>query len=85
MESFLFKKGRGESNSIFSKRNWKKRWFVLDGGYLTYYETFDTNTNVPVNKKGVAPVIGCEAIKKFRIYLIVISIYKKNKNCVYYF
>ena len=64
MESFLYKKGRGESNSIFSKRNWKKRWFVLDGGYLTYYETFDTNANVPVNKKGVAPVIGCEAIKK---------------------
>lgn len=50
MEGFLYKKGRGDS--AFGRRNWKQRWFVLDGQYLTYFEGFDTKTNKPVNKKG---------------------------------
>jgi hypothetical protein len=59
MEGFLYKKGRGESNSLFSKRNWKQRWFILEGGFATYYETFDKKTNIPANEKGVVPVVGC--------------------------
>lgn len=42
MEGFLFKKGSGEE--IFGRRNWKKRWFILEGNYLTYYEDFDNVT-----------------------------------------
>ncbi len=36
---FLAKKGKGES--IFGRRNWKKRWFLLDvdAGYLQYFST----------------------------------------------
>jgi hypothetical protein len=49
MEGFLNKKGRGEST--FGRRNWKKRWFVLDGQYLTYYDSFDTKTGKPTAKK----------------------------------
>lgn len=63
MEGFLFKKGRGESNSMFSKKNWKQRWFVLDGGFATYYETFDQPGNIPKNKKGVVAIVGCTVEK----------------------
>ena len=63
MEGYLSKKGRGESNSIFSRSNWKKRWFILDGGYLTYYENFDKTKNEAVNKKGTVPVIGCQLVR----------------------
>jgi hypothetical protein len=50
MEGFLMKKGRGESK-MFGRRNWKQRWCVLDGQYFSYYEDFDREKNVPVNKK----------------------------------
>ncbi len=50
MEGYLLKKGRGESK-MFGRRNWKKRWCVLDGQYFTYYEDFDREKNTPVNKK----------------------------------
>jgi hypothetical protein len=30
MEGFLWKKARGEGG-VLSRRNWKKRWFVLEG------------------------------------------------------
>jgi hypothetical protein len=50
MEGFLLKKGRGESK-YFGRRNWKKRWFILDGQYLTYYEDFDRVKNTPLKKK----------------------------------
>ena len=50
MEGFLLKKGRGESK-MFKRRNWKKRWMVLDGQYLTYYDDFDKTKNEPVVKK----------------------------------
>ena len=63
MEGFLWKKGRGESRSLFSKRNWKKRWFVLDGGYLTYYESFDVSKNVPVKQKGITPIYGSRVLQ----------------------
>jgi hypothetical protein len=74
MEGFLFKKGRGESK-IFGRRNWKRRWFILEGQYLTYYEDFDRENNRPTKQKvsdssrlshhlqGVAIIRGCE-IKK---------------------
>jgi hypothetical protein len=50
MEGFLLKKGRGESG-LFGRRNWKRRWFVLDGSYLTYYEDFNPKTNILGEKK----------------------------------
>lgn len=62
MEGYLSKKALNQSNSLFSARNWKKRWFILDGGYLTYYESFDKTKNEPINKKGVVPVIGCQVV-----------------------
>lgn len=49
MEGFLLKKGRGESS--FGRRTWKKRWVVLDGQYLTYYEDFNLQAGKAVNKK----------------------------------
>jgi hypothetical protein len=60
MEGFLFKKGRGES-AVFGRKNWKKRWFILEGTYVTYYETFSLDKNQPVNKKvGRCWGSGCE-------------------------
>lgn len=50
MEGYLFKKGRGESK-IFGRKNWKKRWCILEGQYLTYYEDFDLEKKIPINKK----------------------------------
>jgi hypothetical protein len=50
MEGYLFKKGRGESK-IFGRRNWKRRWFILEGQYLTYYEDFDLVNNRPTRQK----------------------------------
>lgn len=50
MEGYLLKKGRGESK-MFGRRNWKKRWCVLEGQYFTYYEDFDREKNIPINKK----------------------------------
>ena len=50
MEGFLLKKARGESK-FFGRKNWKKRWCILDGQYLSYYEDFDRDANKPVNKK----------------------------------
>ena len=41
MEGFLTKRGRGESKSIFSRKNWKRRWFILEGYFMVYYENFD--------------------------------------------
>ncbi len=49
MEGFLNKKGRGEHT--FGRRNWKKRWIVVDGQYLNYYEDFDVKTGKPGAKK----------------------------------
>ena len=46
MEGFLEKKGRGKSG-VFGRRNWKKRWCVLEGLILTYYTGFDTLTQKP--------------------------------------
>ncbi len=41
MEGYLFKKGRGDSS--FGRRNWKKRWFVLENQILRYYDDLDAN------------------------------------------
>jgi len=57
MEGFLTKKGRGES--MLGRRNWKKRWFVLEGSTLTYYEDFDLKTGKPSTHKGDFDVLGC--------------------------
>ena len=51
MEGFLEKKGGSHSGLGFlpvGRRNWKRRWFVLEGAVLTYYEDFDPATNAPV-------------------------------------
>lgn len=57
MEGFLLKKGKGESS--FGRRNWKKRWFILEGQKLSYYEDLDKNF-APVGLKGSIDVKGCE-------------------------
>eukprot|EP01031_Cornospumella_fuschlensis_P024488 gene24488-29597_t len=49
MEGFLLKKGRGDSS--FGRRNWKKRWFVLEDRELIYFEDLDDNGQ-PVGLKG---------------------------------
>ncbi|GMH79627.1 hypothetical protein TrST_g7886 [Triparma strigata] len=59
MEGFLWKKARGVNTSLINRRNWKRRWFVIDGQFMTYYETFDQKKGVPVNKKGVIPLKDC--------------------------
>ena len=58
MEGFLFKKGRGQSGFL-GRKNWKKRWCVLEGQFLTYYEDFDQKAQKPTEKKGMVPVRGC--------------------------
>jgi hypothetical protein len=58
MEGFLEKKGSGES--AFGRRNWKSRWFVLEGSTLFYYDDFDSAKGVPAALKGTHDVMGCE-------------------------
>lgn len=58
MEGYLYKKGAGESS--FGRRNWKKRWFVLEGTDLTYFENIDLISGIPVSQKGSLSVKGCE-------------------------
>lgn len=57
MEGFLFKKGRGDSS--LGRRNWKQRWFVLDGQELSYYEDFDLKTGEPIAYKGKVNIFDC--------------------------
>jgi hypothetical protein len=59
MEGYLYKKGRQESK--VARRNWKKRWFVLDGTFLIYFEDYNQNDGKPINRKGIYPLLGCEA------------------------
>eukprot|EP00027_Filamoeba_sp_ATCC50430_P016205 CAMPEP_0168567916 /NCGR_PEP_ID=MMETSP0413-20121227/15280_1 /TAXON_ID=136452 /ORGANISM="Filamoeba nolandi, Strain NC-AS-23-1" /LENGTH=145 /DNA_ID=CAMNT_0008600179 /DNA_START=66 /DNA_END=503 /DNA_ORIENTATION=+ len=47
---FLKKKGLGES--LLGRRNWKKRWFVLEGPHILYYE------NPYVYQNGLVPLGG---------------------------
>ena len=65
MEGFLEKKGGSHSGLGFlpvGRRNWKRRWFVLEGAVLTYYEDFDPATNAPVGAaKGCVDLRGCQA------------------------
>jgi len=42
-EGYLMKKGKGES--IFGRKSWKKRWFVLEKGRIKYYENKYTCEN----------------------------------------
>ena len=56
MEGYLFKKGSGDS--FLGRHNWKKRWFVLEGDNLTYYEEFDLTKDEAVVMKGSTPVTG---------------------------
>ncbi len=60
MEGYLNKKGRGDSS--FGRRNWKRRWFVLEGQSLTYYEDLDLVTGIPQTQKGLADISGCEVV-----------------------
>jgi len=60
MEGYLQKKARGEKTGIFTRRNWTKRWFVLEGNFLEYYEQFDSKLGKPVNKKETIAVKDCE-------------------------
>lgn len=44
MEGFLWKKGTG--SSALGRKNWKKRWFILDNQILSYYEDFNDTTGI---------------------------------------
>ena len=65
MEGFLEKKGGSHSGLGLlpvGRRNWKRRWFVLEGALLTYYEDFDPATNKPIGAaKGCVDLRGCQA------------------------
>jgi hypothetical protein len=45
----LYKQGKGES--VFGKKNWKKRWFQLEDDKLQYFENMYTarNKHPPLN------------------------------------
>ena len=60
MEGFLSKRGKGETT--FGRKSWKKRWFILEGNHLTYFEDFGTTTGKPVNQKGIVPVYGSSIV-----------------------
>jgi curved DNA-binding protein CbpA len=64
MEGYLFKKGRGQSGFL-GRKNWKRRWCVLEGQYLTYYVDFDQKTQKPTEKKGMVPIRGC-VVEEFK-------------------
>ena len=57
MEGFLLKKARGDST--FGRKNWKKRWFVLENQKLYYYEQMNFDTGETTNLKGTATIAGC--------------------------
>jgi hypothetical protein len=42
MEGYLYKKGTG--SSAIGRKNWKRRWFLLEGAALSYYESFNHDT-----------------------------------------
>lgn len=60
MEGYLNKKGRGDSS--FGRRNWKRRWFILESHILTYFEELDLETGIPHSQKGLTDVSGCEIV-----------------------
>jgi hypothetical protein len=55
MEGFLTKKTRGEK-SLLARTSWAKRWFVVEGHYMHYFETFDPRRDSVVNEKGMIPL-----------------------------
>lgn len=57
MEGYLLKKGRGEST--FGRKNWKRRWFILEDQTLSYYEDFNLQSGTPGTFKGRTDVADC--------------------------
>ncbi len=51
---------KGGSESPFGRRNWKKRWFILTGSTLEFFEAFDLVAGIPINKMGSLNVLGAE-------------------------
>ena len=49
-EGYLDKKGKGQS--MFGRRNWKKRYFIVGDGLLEYYESVQESLqgSSPINK-----------------------------------
>ena len=64
MEGFLNKKGGSGSGTglvNLGRHSWKRRWFVLEGCYLFYFEDFDPKSSRPVGAaKGVVNISGGE-------------------------
>jgi len=54
MEGYLYKKGTG--SSAIGRKNWKRRWFLLEGAALSYYESFNHDTGEPIDLKGTVQV-----------------------------
>ncbi len=72
MEGYLFKKGRGDSS--FGRRNWKRRWFILEENELRYYDDLDTQGQ-PSGLRDAIDIGGCSVLpvthheKKFTFVL----------------
>ena len=49
MEGYLDKKATDEKNYFVQRRDWRKRWCILEGCMLTFYENFDVKNERPVN------------------------------------
>ena len=80
MEGFLEKKGSG--GSVVGRTNWLKRWFVLDGSHLTYFEEFDPVSNKPKKQKGSLSVRGAkiEQVVKHHTREYCFGITRENGN-----
>lgn len=56
MEGMLEKKGGG--STTFGRRNWKKRYFILQDNELAYYDTYDKERDIPMSLKGTIDLVG---------------------------
>lgn len=51
---------KGSGLSFIGRRNWKRRWFHLDENrVVSYYKTYNTNTNKPISLLGSFSLEGC--------------------------
>jgi hypothetical protein len=59
MRGWLKKQSRGK-NMLMT--NWRRRYFILESGKLSYYENYDENSGKESNFKGSLVLIGAEVL-----------------------
>ena len=42
--------------SLFGRHNWKQRWFILEHGILSYYDSYDVRSCKPGSLKGTVDI-----------------------------